>query len=573
MLHSVGQLYRSTRSVPKRQLYRRLQLNIRRWWMPKVGRHLVGSSRPAAVRLASVLPASLFAPREHLVRRTLDGPCLSHLGTELPLTPPVDWLCRSRPGTRHLDRLALHYHEFLESVTFEEGWALVEDWIHQNPPWQPGYWLDSWNSYAISIRCVCWFQWWEKHRSRLSPEQQEQLRDSLIDQLIFLESNLETDICGNHLIKNIRCLLWGAAFFDGSESKRWKSLARGLLDKELRRQWLSDGMHYELSPAYHCQVLADLLECAAVMDDHERAVLLAAVEPMLQAMRVVTHPDGKISLFSDGGLSMAYSPREIEEVAAKIARGSHPASTPSTRSFRELPAAGYFQWQSDRQWLLIDCGPVCEDSLPAHGHADMLALEWDVDGQRILVDNGVYEYQSGENRRFDRSVASHNTLQVDSLDQAEFIGSFRTGWRYRAKCESVWNREGTFELVGSHDAFASALRNLRYQRRFFASPDRLVIEDVLRSHDRKATFGAEDIGVTATARFLFHDGCHLERSTDSSIRIRRGSTRIEMRSSVPLRVVSAHWSPDFGIRVATRRVEATWTVAPGSVSFEFVLEP
>jgi uncharacterized heparinase superfamily protein len=563
MLHSAGQLYRSTRSVPKGQLYRRLQLNIRRWWMPKVGRYLVGRSRPATVRLAAVLPASLFAPREHLVRQTPDGPCLSQLGSELPLSPPVDWLCRSHPGTRHLDRLALHYHEFLESLTFEEGWAIVDDWIHQNPPWQPGYWLDSWNSYAISIRCVCWFQWWERYRDRLSPEQQERLGNSLFEQVLFLEQNLETDICGNHLIKNLRCLFWASGFFEGEDAQRWNALARKMLAQELRRQFLSDGMHYELSPAYHCQVVGDLLECAWVMEGAAKSKLIAAIEAMMAAMRTLTHPDGLISLFSDGGLHMAYSPSEIEEVW-----GRQTASTPNS-SGHPLTSSGYYHWRSERQWLLIDCGSVCEDSLPAHGHADMLAFEWDVDGHRIIVDNGVFEYEAGARRRYDRSVTSHNTVQVDSQDQAEFIGSFRTGWRYRAQCEEVRDRDGSFELIGSHDAYRCGTQRLKHRRRFLANSLTLLIEDQLLSYEGN---GGESTRAIASARFLFHDACRLEKLTDHSIRIVVGSTRLTMQSSAVMRIVQAQWSPDFGQRVATHRVEATFASVPGSASFQFMLE-
>jgi hypothetical protein len=35
------------------------------------------------------------------------------------------------------------------------------------------------------------------------------------EQLVFLERNLETDICGNHLIKNIKALIWASAYFTG----------------------------------------------------------------------------------------------------------------------------------------------------------------------------------------------------------------------------------------------------------------------------------------------------------------------------------------------------------------------
>ena len=68
----------------------------------------------------------------------------------------------------------------------------------------------------------------------------------------FLRRHLETDVGGNHLIKNLKALAGLAVFFADD----------GLLDRALDRltgqlavQVLPDGGHYERAPAYHCQVL------------------------------------------------------------------------------------------------------------------------------------------------------------------------------------------------------------------------------------------------------------------------------------------------------------------------------
>ncbi len=47
-------------------------------------------------------------------------------------------------------------------------------------------------------------------------------------------------------------------------------LGESLLKAQLRQQFLSDGVHFELSPAYHCQVFADLVECAVVAEGNVR---------------------------------------------------------------------------------------------------------------------------------------------------------------------------------------------------------------------------------------------------------------------------------------------------------------
>jgi hypothetical protein len=355
---------------------------------------------------------------------------------------------------------------------------------------------------------------------------------------------------------------------------------------------------------------------------------------MMDAMRLLTHPDGLISLFSDGGLHMVYSPSEIEEVRGnplsadrcrlmENSRGTvgdncstlgekrreesreqgvqgNPLSVDRCRlmensqrtvgdncstltqqpSTSSLASSGYYHWRSDRQWLLMDCGAVCEDTLPAHGHADMLSFEWDVDGERIIVDPGVYEYEAGVRRAQDRSVASHNTVQVGELDQAEMIGSFRIGRRSRANCESFHGHEGTLEWIASHDAFAMASVPIRHRRSIVADASHLSIVDQLIAIDAVSSreVSKQDVeratksSLAGTARFLFHDACQLEQQADGSILIVRGMTRIVMVSDAPLRIVPAEWSPDFGVRIATRRVEATFSTVPGAASFHFFLE-
>ena len=66
---------------------------------------------------------------------------------------------------------------------------------------------------------------------------------SAVAQLHFIERNLETDIGGNHLIKNVKALIWASAFFTGTDASRWRRKGIALLSQELATQILADGMH------------------------------------------------------------------------------------------------------------------------------------------------------------------------------------------------------------------------------------------------------------------------------------------------------------------------------------------
>ena len=71
---------------------------------------------------------------------------------------------------------------------------------------------------------------------RLPLDLAARIEASVAEQLVFLERNLETDICGNHLIKNIKALIWASAYFTGPFAERWRRLGLKYLQRQLSHQ-------------------------------------------------------------------------------------------------------------------------------------------------------------------------------------------------------------------------------------------------------------------------------------------------------------------------------------------------
>ena len=212
---------------------------------------------------------------------------------------------------------------------------------------------------------------------------------------------------------------------DDPEAKSWTRLGSKLLAEQLPEQILDDGFHFELSPAYHTQVFCDLLEAFSVLPaSNLRDTLGAKLSLMAQVVADTSHPDGLTSLFGDGGLAMTYAPGQALS-AHEMLTGSRTTQHKQI----EFPKAGYYGWRNQGDLLLFDGGRIGADYLPAHGHGDVLAFEWTIDGLRFCVDAGVFEYHSGERRDYSRSTSSHNTVTVDDKDQCEFWKSFRVGQR------------------------------------------------------------------------------------------------------------------------------------------------
>ena len=474
---------------------------------------------------------------------------LQLVGVSHPWSAPYVWHPTGWPRGR-LETLVLHSMEYLEALDDAIVAATVRSWIEANPANEPGDWRDVWNSWTLATRCVVWMQELAR-RSRLGRDLRHGIARSLAEQVAFLERNLELDIGGNHLIRNVRALAWASRFFHGPSAARWGRIAERLIERELGEQVLADGMHFERSPAYHAVVLGDLLECATVLDPGPvRDRLIEALGRMSQVLADLTHPDGQVSLFNDGGLHMARPTSTILEAYRSVTGvGIEP------RPMIDLPAAGYFGRRDGTDYVLVDCGAVAPDHLPAHGHGDVLSFEWDLAGQRLVVDAGVFEYH-GPWRSYSRSTRSHNTVTVDDADQCEFWSAFRIGRRPKhVRAERRLDAERLI-LEGSHDGYSRLSGQPIHHRSLSASVGRVDVED-------RVVGGA---GQAVRARLLFHPDCTV-RPTENGVILERDRVRARLRTASPTSIVPAWWMPDFGRRRPTSQVVLEYGPAPCTGSF------
>ena len=537
LIRNAARAYEFGRHIPMAKLARRAELSARRTLRDRLQLPVAGSLPPLR---AACAPMPLFAPRTGHLAADGDGLQVTFLGrTETLSLPGLNWRAPG-PGAAHqLWRMNLHYMEYLEPASGPLFAALVGDWIAANPARAQGTWKDSWNSYALSLRVVVWMQQLAARASRLAPALRAAAEASLAGQLRYLVANLETDVGGNHLIKNIKALIWASCHFAGAEPDRWRQLGLKLLARELDRQILADGMHNERSPSYHAQVFADLLECRhALAHDPLGGRLDAALAQMAQVTADLAHPDGSPALFNDAGLTMAYTPAQCLAAFAEVY-----GRLPSPRKIFAFSQAGYFGARNAGSYIVADCGRIAPDDLPAHGHGDVLSFEWSVAGQRIIVDQGVFEYIAGTRRQQARSAVSHNTLCFEGADQADFFGAFRCGRRPNVVLIGYAATPDSFELEGSHDGFDHLPGKPRHVRRLLATSQGMSIADRIEGKsDRPALIG-----------FLLHPEVSVS-ANGSQVTLMRDATRIVLAASHPVTIEDAVWWPDMGQAKPTQRL-------------------
>lgn len=541
LLLRLERAFETFRHVPPRQLLRRLELTGRRrlaTWLPD---H-IDRTPPDPINDQPPLP---IFPARRLLEQEDDHWHFKQPWGSLELTSPVDWGLAATDPEKFSWRANLSYMEFLEGIDDRAFAEFVEVWIEDNPPDASAY---SWRSYNLSIRLVVWMQQIAARWQRLEAGFLARVAISLAEQLRWLERYLETDIRGNHLIRNIKALLWASAFFTGDEAKRWGNLGRALLKEEIDTQILADGCHFERSPSYHCQVLGDLLEILGLLGAEPlRRRLETALVAMARACVLLTHPDGKVALFNDGGLDLAYAPAVLLDAFGQLGF-DRPAREDGPFA---LPEAGFYGLIAGDAYLVVDCGPIGPDALIGHAHDDILSFEWSVGGRRLIVDQGTYQYRAGSRRVQSRAAAAHNTVAIDGMEPSDFFGEFRCGRRARPRVLEHRAQGDGFVLAGTHDGFRKCEGRPQHIRRIKAAPGRIIIEDRVESAGR----------YQAVAGLLLHPDCRITVA-GPKVRITSGPVEIMIESPTAPTVETAEWFPDLHVRLPTHRLRYRWTV-PG----------
>jgi uncharacterized heparinase superfamily protein len=282
----------------------------------------------------------------------------------------------------------------------------------------------------------------------------------------YLRLHLERDVGGNHLIKNLKALVALGVFLDNA-----RLLSAGVteLERQAAIQVLADGGHYERSPSYHCQVLGDLMDVAALLGAAGCPAVPGLSEHITGMRRWLGQmllPDGDVPFFNDCTL-----------VGRDRLALLEPAPPPPQR-LNVLQPSGYVVARCGRIHLIADVGPPCPPQLPAHAHADCLSFELAVDGERVVVNTGTSTYQHGYRRAFERSTRAHNTVEIDGVDQSEVWGTFRAARLANATLECVADG-ATVAVVASHDGYNRLPGSPLHRRTWVVDDDVVqVIDDV-----------------------------------------------------------------------------------------------
>jgi uncharacterized heparinase superfamily protein len=548
---SLGLLARTAVQLKPAQPAQRARLRAQRaalgsW--PGAGRRACaafGPGGPAAGWPAGFSPVDARIPGQWPGLADLRAGRFPLLGMTRELGDPPDW---QQAGAPRLWRFHLHYWDWAWGLAASaDRTAARAVFARLWRSWQSRTEFgrgDAWLPYPTALRAWSWCGLFAALVA--GRDFDRAFAADLACHAGYLRQNLETDVGGNHLIKGLKALTGLAVFFSDERLLR-RALHR--LTGQLTEQVLRDGGHYERAPAYHCQVLADLIDVAGLLRAAGREPgdeLAAAIAAMRRWLGAVLQPDGTVPLLNDG-----------YPVCRELVRVLRPDPPRPAQALLVLAASGLIRAAAGGWHLLADVGPPCPPTLPAHAHADTLSCLVHVDGAPLLVDTGTSTYAPGPVRDHERSTAAHNTVTVDGADSTEVWGAFRAA--RRARVSRVAARAGAAGVTcqASHDGFRGLRGRPMHHRRWSVDESGLRVDDEITGR------GCHEVAVRwhlapGSAARLVPDGAVVTTPAGTFRMTAAGSGRLHV-SAEPA-AVAAGFGATVGTTVLACRVDAVLPV-------------
>ncbi len=504
---------------------------------------------------------------------------------------------------RYLQTVAAHAR-----ITNDEGAAAlcvghIMSWLDANPPFRGVGWATGIETAlrAISLIVV----------ATLLPEeaftrpQRERLLAGLAAHGYWLarfpsrfssaNNHLIAEVCGLHLV--------GALVPNLAPAARWERMGREVLEREVNRQFLPDGVGAEQSPTYAAFSAEFFLLSGKVADLVGRPFPDTYWESLARhavAIKAQMDEGGHVPAIGDDDEGRVISASMGQEnyvasvlgcLAEAVARPdlAPPVVQPCLRNaFFGLPKAGApaapglstfvdggYSIARDRDggrevmWVM-DHGPLGYLSIAAHGHADALAVWLHVDGEPLIVDAGTFQYHADEGwRAHFRGTPAHNTLTVQGADSSVISGTFN--WSEKAKAKLLGRERGeAWSIEAEHSGYADR----------FGLVHRRKLERVAANQYRVTDQLVGGKGASAVeAGFLFAPDVDLQQDGAGWVAVRAGKAILRIEHDGPLtgQVLRGQespkrgwYSPHFGARVPACLLSFRGEMAPDrKVYFNF----
>lgn len=481
----------------------------------------------------------------------------------------IDWNDARISNAAQLWRIEFQSFAFLRWLTF--GWedeqscpssvaSTVEDyvrsWMRTHRIGEENYLRRNWIPHSVSLRILNWCRYlaWRSEADDGSGFAEE-LSKEIYKNTLFLCNHVEYGVGGNHLVENAAALLTSGLAFGRDD---WLETGRRILVRAGRSQFLRDGGHFERSPMYHVQALTRYLTAVDLLGGFGYSVPEGITRTATSGtvfLNSMTPPDGEMPLLNDSVEGYTLSLSDCKSYADRV-------GVTVDDSADTLAESGYYWLGSGDSRMLIDGGPVGPPHLPGHSHNDMLSVLLWVDGERVFTDTGTFDYEPDERRRYTRSVAAHNTVQVGDVEPIDVGGRYLMG-RRTSPDATVKSSDGIRYFEGAYRKASSGPDRYAHRRRAYELDGKWLVWDTVRQRRERPL------------RSRLHLAPGIE-ATDHGGHVTLDGTGERALYLYPLdadrtRVSESPYYPEFGTAVPRQKVELR--TEGTNESFGFLLAP
>jgi hypothetical protein len=338
---------------------------------------------------------------------------------------------------------------------------LVHDWHENNRDYHGVNFCSALES-AFRIHALAWGIWFFKDSPSLTNEFAKDLYGLIYSCANYVRHHLSKHFSPNtHLFGEAYALMIaGILFREFYDASVWQKIGNDILLAELDRQFTVEGMHAELSTAYHGYAVEFLLSLLALCkqrnipleprfrerlkqgadilaelqrpdgvwphigdEDGGRLFFLSRVpasdfRPLLDACRALLSLDATnkfVDSFWLSGFAEQESTRtSSRDLNARNMMGEH--HSPLAKGDQGGCVSGVIVSRSPSgMYSAFRCGPFGYLDSP-HSHADMLHLDISVGADNFIVDPGTYAYTADlDKRNLYRSARVHNGQTISHL--------------------------------------------------------------------------------------------------------------------------------------------------------------
>lgn len=322
-------------------------------------------------------------------------------------------------------------------LDWREGVQYINKWIADHGDYDEA---KGWDSYSISERLANWVVYIHSLCCHDEAIDTSNIKQSITQQAARLIQNLEFrgPATNNHIINNGRAL-YLAGILTGNDT--YSQCGREILLNGLEHMFYSSGFLREGSSHYHILLTRTYLEVVVFAKHYrdsifeqllrnkvkklwEAACFFLEEKPLpvfgdvspdfLTSFHMgVTIVGG--SLFKEKYRALSLEKPGWHTLFPEIIKNDPGPETPE-HGLAWYDDAGYFRFRNQHITLYAHINPLGHVPAWSHGHADISSVILYIDGQRILVGTGRFNYNSDTCSDYGRSFRSHNTVGIGTKE-------------------------------------------------------------------------------------------------------------------------------------------------------------